>query len=545
MSMDPISPSRISEVAHDHDMEDRSISQRRIESSESSLHGGARFVHQSLRLDCPSIRLVEVLAPSADGTIQCAIRHVTLDDSTASGGPCDLPVAGVYSCASYVWGPPDQTRWIMVNGQPFEVRQNLYDFLHAVSRNFPNYLDQENTERWYWSLWIDALCIDQENELERNHQVQQMGRIYSGATRVVAWLGANLAIGEMFEWLNQFEKRMTVGDQQEPRSYTIITDDAIQVFMRSSSGPQELYKNTYWRRAWVVQEVVLARTLVFLAQNTMTSSNAVRRLIAWLERSKAKEIQDLINHTKPTIYQGAPRIIENLELFHYKECSDVRDRIYSVLSVSRDGPQLPVNYDCSLVEIVCNTLRLDKSNICMQRVFVLLEALQINYTLDDVEACLPVIAQDGKATMRHAAPCAHCGEDTNIFSPRTHDSTSIEQRYICLHCNHSGSSFVPGTHRRRYLGHLCVRWDAAPNADNEDRHLFWMPAGGGRWHELQSYKYIVTNDAGTLKRLILSVGLLCELKALVTEKGQQGDKMQREPGFAPQSAPKSAWRVVK
>jgi hypothetical protein len=507
------------------------------------------FVHQPLQLDVPSIRLVEVLAPSADGTINCAIRHVTLEDPLSNDNSSDLPLAGRYWCVSYVWGPPDQTRWITIDGRPFEVRYNLWEFLNAVSTGSIDYVDRMNSDFWYWHLWIDALCIDQENGLERNHQVQQMGRIFSSATWVVAWLGADLALGKMFEWMIQ-ELETPKGPPSSKflgleRFYNTEVHYAFQAFVKFSSDPQGLYNNTYWRRAWIVQEVLLARKLFFLANYTMVQSRTVRRILPWLEQSKAKELRDLMDHTKPSTTQSSPRLIENLELFHYKDCTDVRDRIYSVLSVSCDGPQLSVNYDCSLVETMRNTLGLDKANICLQRVFVLLEALHINYTFDDVEACLPIMAQDGRAAMRHAAPCARCGEDTSIFSPRTPKSTTMEERYICLHCNHSASSSVPGTHQRRYPGHLCVKWDAGSNAENEDRHLFWMPAGGGRWHELQSYKYIVTNDAGTLKRIILSVGLLCELKALVAGKGRQGDTMQREYGYASQSALKSDWRVVK
>ncbi|KAF2633929.1 HET-domain-containing protein [Macroventuria anomochaeta] len=40
-------------------------------------------------------------------------------------------------------------------------------------------------------FWIDALCIDQDNVDERNHQVQQMGEIFSCAQQVFAWLGNN------------------------------------------------------------------------------------------------------------------------------------------------------------------------------------------------------------------------------------------------------------------------------------------------------------------------------------------------------------------
>ena len=47
-----------------------------------------------------------------------------------------------------------------------------------------------NTESW---LWIDAISIDQMNSQEKSEQVPRMGRIYSLARRVIAWLGSNEA----------------------------------------------------------------------------------------------------------------------------------------------------------------------------------------------------------------------------------------------------------------------------------------------------------------------------------------------------------------
>ncbi|KAF8856327.1 HET-domain-containing protein, partial [Acephala macrosclerotiorum] len=48
------------------------------------------------------------------------------------------------------------------------------------------HLRHENRTR---VLWIDTLCINQEDEKEKNHQIRQMGRIFERAGVVVAWLG--------------------------------------------------------------------------------------------------------------------------------------------------------------------------------------------------------------------------------------------------------------------------------------------------------------------------------------------------------------------
>ena len=49
------------------------------------------------------------------------------------------------------------------------------------------YLQLQHEDR---VLWIDAVCIDQNNKPERGHQVQQMADIYHQADRVIFWLGA-------------------------------------------------------------------------------------------------------------------------------------------------------------------------------------------------------------------------------------------------------------------------------------------------------------------------------------------------------------------
>jgi hypothetical protein len=38
-------------------------------------------------------------------------------------------------------------------------------------------------------MWIDAICIHQDNHIERGHQVEQMEKVYTQAKNVVCWLG--------------------------------------------------------------------------------------------------------------------------------------------------------------------------------------------------------------------------------------------------------------------------------------------------------------------------------------------------------------------
>lgn len=126
-----------------------------------------------------SIRLIRIrsnLSPS--GHIRCDIRHARLDHED-------------YVCLSYVWGPTDSTQWIMIGESLFEVRQNLWDFLNSARQL------QRHASMWFW---IDALCINQADVSERNHQVQQMAQTYENAQEVVSWLGTDRFIMKLLAY---------------------------------------------------------------------------------------------------------------------------------------------------------------------------------------------------------------------------------------------------------------------------------------------------------------------------------------------------------
>ncbi|KAK8233022.1 heterokaryon incompatibility protein-domain-containing protein, partial [Phyllosticta capitalensis] len=85
-----------------------------------------------------------------------------------------------YVALSYNWGDAKKTSFIAVDGFSFEVTANLFAVLEVLMglkelRGRP--------------LWIDAICINQKDDKEKNLQVPLMGRIYSRATDVFAWIG--------------------------------------------------------------------------------------------------------------------------------------------------------------------------------------------------------------------------------------------------------------------------------------------------------------------------------------------------------------------
>ncbi|PMD56072.1 uncharacterized protein K444DRAFT_484794, partial [Hyaloscypha bicolor E] len=110
--------------------------------------------------------------------IQCEIETYKLRDCPP------------FTALSYTWGAEDNEKEISLNGLSKTVRLNLARFLrHARDdmNSYPSGSASSHAPIGY--LWIDALCINQENVRERNAQVAIMRDIYKEAKRIVRWLG--------------------------------------------------------------------------------------------------------------------------------------------------------------------------------------------------------------------------------------------------------------------------------------------------------------------------------------------------------------------
>lgn len=98
--------------------------------------------------------------------IECTLKNVRLSTNPH------------FEALSYTWGEGHLVRTIKINGRPTAVRLNLF---HAMRR-----MRLVACSR---TLWIDALCINQEDLEEKSVQIPLMGSIYSHASRVLVWLG--------------------------------------------------------------------------------------------------------------------------------------------------------------------------------------------------------------------------------------------------------------------------------------------------------------------------------------------------------------------
>jgi hypothetical protein len=244
-----------------------------------------------------------------------------------------------YTALGYAWGQanPSTDHNIFLNGEPFVVRNNLYQALLALQR-----CSRERVVRY---LWIDALCIDQSNVLERNHQVQLMSKIYSQACQVRVWLG------------NEYEEGLrNLGRNVE------LDRSALDAFAKAP----------YWRRLWVLQEFELAREVVLMAGGSVMDSDSLglkctklqidSKPGATCDEDRTTSVLQGWDVTSRLIHRGlvvgiAPFSTLLAEYGHL-ECEDPRDSVYGLLGLVAPGQRvtIPVDYTLSARRL-CNFLR--------------------------------------------------------------------------------------------------------------------------------------------------------------------------------------------
>ncbi|KAI0599877.1 heterokaryon incompatibility protein-domain-containing protein [Biscogniauxia sp. FL1348] len=198
--------------------------------------------------------------PDYGSLVKCSMRVARLEDRP------------VYEALSYTWGCKGAGQSILLDGIVFPVFENLEAALRRLRR-----------PRQARTLWIDALCINQDDIEERGAQVKLMRDVYEIATQVNVWLGEPTAGAEI--GLNRLisSNPSTRAVRNRARHIEIETNflgvkpDHVSE-LRSSFSPsadlvrtdlekdeiRELLCRPWWNRVWIIQEAVVARKLKVL-----------------------------------------------------------------------------------------------------------------------------------------------------------------------------------------------------------------------------------------------------------------------------------------
>ncbi|MCJ1383970.1 hypothetical protein MMC17_007084 [Xylographa soralifera] len=198
------------------------------------------------------IRLVEILPGKID-RICCKIHVIDLNElpkATIEAGQ-DMS----FEALSYTWDVQTSCEYIWCNDKVLPVTQNLYAALQRLRKS--------STSSLYW---IDAVCINQLNISERNHQVALMRVIYHRAVHVIAWIGPDDQFTQKAFCLVETIVAKTISSDGSFKADagTIWNHHAMERIglPRFPSSEWEalarLFEKPYFRRLWVVQELVVS-----------------------------------------------------------------------------------------------------------------------------------------------------------------------------------------------------------------------------------------------------------------------------------------------
>jgi Heterokaryon incompatibility protein (HET) len=314
-----------------------------------------------------SFRLLTLLPGRPGDSLKCRISHYALSGNPAvsrnsllatNRGPDRSAGSSsttkhflskpAYEALSYVWGPQDHQFDLFCEGYSLKIGSNLHAALCHVRRT--------NRER---ILWIDRICICQEDIEERGHQVSLMGQIFSIATSVIIWLGQDetdvLPAYDMLHRLDKIRcKRPGADLVPSIASYTTIKEEV------ELNSLKRLLNSPWFLRAWTFQEAIFAKSALVVCGTLSISWNTVAETLKLVEAklpsdlgspysaefiSSTKRFFDIVNSrppsgSKPSLVTSRKHFkrstFELLTVRRSAEATDPRDKVFALVNVSSD-----------------------------------------------------------------------------------------------------------------------------------------------------------------------------------------------------------------
>jgi hypothetical protein len=321
-----------------------------------------------------SFRLLELKHGPASGLPHCSLK--TFDPSQAPP----------YHALSYTWGNPlarysrereskprgDRQQGILCDDRRLLVTPNLHDALQRIKSEESASALRAGSKY----LWIDAVCVNQADVLERNAQVAKMSSTFSSAQSVIAWLGpedqftadAIALMGKISSIPKPLWQSVAYTDFFDPRWHEKVGIPTVTY--TNWLGFVALLDRPWFRRAWVVQELALAKSATLVCGSQNIDWAELDQTLAFITSRKWQHhlSTDKIRHIaavqrNPGIYKDflrsgtrcnpaaitlagtrrfnekrcpekAPSLLKNMVYMHrHTEATDPRDKVYAFLGL--------------------------------------------------------------------------------------------------------------------------------------------------------------------------------------------------------------------
>ncbi|CAI6335676.1 unnamed protein product [Periconia digitata] len=291
-----------------------------------------------------------------------------------------------YHCLSYCWGGEEKTHRIHIaNSQD----KSTYSTI-PITNNLYRALKQIRHSQGFQHLWVDALCINQDDAKERSAQVAMMRRIYSQSSGVMIWLGEGES--EQFaqsctEIIDTMSTRFTsatgvphdsiIGSQGLTLNLQQL--EALRVDATSLPARYDIYTQIsrffmlpWFRRVWVLQEAFANTTVLawfgsrhlYWGQIILAAlwhSFLIRDFISKPEVDEQRDVQGYL----PELWLGlvhnrVPRGLSMIELVCRArdfQATDPRDKVFALIGLANDSPAIRPDYTKTKIHVYTDFAR--------------------------------------------------------------------------------------------------------------------------------------------------------------------------------------------
>jgi hypothetical protein len=314
--------------------------------------------YQYSNLQPGQIRLVYITAADVEQFVACGrqslfvtIHHTSLENVNEA------------TALSYCWSDPTDKKPIFANGKLLYIPSTLW---RAIRWNYPksgldtyalaDHIDDVGPPKQPAVFWADAICINQENSLEKNHQIPLMGSIYSSARDVLVYVGETEQLAAILDM------KIIAETAEQFAPWTIVPDKVIREKMSRMDWNDvcKFLSQQVFRRSWVTQEIVLATNLKISYGKTEINLNQILDCIKAIRMNHVRHVDSLLGvpawtrdqsqefrHAIIQLYNLANiksrhlegvsvNFIEILESFRHTKATDPRDKVYSLLSLASE-----------------------------------------------------------------------------------------------------------------------------------------------------------------------------------------------------------------
>lgn len=264
--------------------------------------------------------------------------------------PYPLSNKDVYEPLSYTWEDCDSVPRPVEDTED-DVHTALFlmdsDCSVKLTSNCANALRTVRKAETDRTIWVDSICVNQDDPEERSRQVDLMKKIYANAFTVLAYLG----------------RESTEDDGPSTVAMSLLRQtnrDFYCLDQREKASVRRLFERRYFQRMWIVQEVTLAQTLELhcgpdAAYISEFAGNSLRPIMwsqvtpPWLRHSKQA------TSALSSVHQGsqAEQVLGLIFDTASCNCKDDRDRIFAILSLLNisDKERLKADYNWSTAQI--------------------------------------------------------------------------------------------------------------------------------------------------------------------------------------------------